>query len=133
MHDFRCGRLRCRDQFIGWSDTTRGRNLNLIANQTRFLILPHVQVYNLASKLLSAAAQRISADYQHRYAHHIVLLESFVDTSKFSGTCYRAANWIRLGHTTGRTRNDRNNRINSTIKDVYVYALSKQFCQVLNR
>lgn len=126
-------RLRCRDQFIDWCDTTRARNLHLIVNQSRFLILPFVQVHNLASKLLSAAAQRISSDYQQRYGHEVVLLESFVDTERFSGCCYRAANWKRLGQSSGRTRNDRHHRINNPIKDVYTYALTKHFRRALNQ
>ncbi len=126
-------RLYCRDQFISWSDAARARNLYLIGNQIRFLILPHVKVHNLASKLLSVAAQRISNDYQQRYGHGVVLLESFVDSERFTATCYRAANWVRLGQSSGRTRNDQHHRINSSIKEVYVYALSKHFREILSQ
>src|SRR5882724_11075945 len=98
--------LGCRDRFIGWDQQTRKRNIHLIGYNTRFLILPWVEVPYLASHLLSRMAARISADWEKLYAHPVHLLETFVDSERFAGTCYRAANWVVLGYTTGRGKND---------------------------
>jgi hypothetical protein len=116
-----------RDTFIGWDPPVREKNLIKITNNTRFLILPWVKVFNLASHILSRVSQRIAADWLTKYSHPIYLLETFVDRSRFQGTCYRAANWIYTGTTQGRTRNDRNHKIQAPVKDVYVYPLSKRF------
>jgi hypothetical protein len=116
-----------RDAFIGWSPPTRARNLILITNNTRFLILPWVKVRNLASHILAHIARRIPSDWPAKYSHPIHLLETFVDRSRFRGTCYQAANWIYAGPTQGRTRNDRRRTIQAPIKDVYVLPLHKQF------
>lgn len=95
-----------RDQWIGWSSEQRARRLSLVTNNTRFLVLPWVRVPHLASHLLGRVAARLSADWQHKYGHAIYLLESFVEQPRFAGACYRAAGWVRVGLTTGRTRND---------------------------
>lgn len=116
-----------RDSFLGWDRATRERNLQKLTNNTRFLILPWVQVPHLASHLLARIARRIRADWQAKYAHPVHALETFVDSSRFKGTCYRAANWLRLGATQGRTRNDRAHRIRATVKDVYLYPLVTDF------
>ena len=116
-----------RDAFIGWDHPTRVRNLIQITNNTRFLILPWVKVKNLASCILSQIAQRIATDWLTKYSHPIYALETFVDRSRFRGTCYQAANWIYTGKTQGRTRNDRKRTIQTPVKDVYVYPLTKQF------
>ena len=116
-----------RDAFIGWDAPTRERNLFLLANNTRFLILPWVKVPHLASHVLSGASRRLSADWQKTYGHPICLLETFVDCERFEGTCYKAANWICAGQTKGRTRADRNHAIKAPIKDMYLYPLSKDF------
>jgi len=92
----------CRDCFIGWSAAARRRNIGFLAYNTRFLVLPWVAVPHLASHVLGACARRLSADWQQLYGHPIHLLETFVDPTRFRGTCYRAANWQLLGHTTGR-------------------------------
>jgi len=110
-----------RDQYIGWNLTQRRRNLHLLTNNHRFLVLPWVQVPCLASHALGMIARRISRDWQLRYGHPILLLETFVDR-RFQGTCYRAANWRRLGQTTGRTRNGFS-QPTAPIKDIYVYPL----------
>ena len=112
-----------RDAFIGWDRSTRERNLQRLTNNTRFLIPGWVQVPHLASHVLGLIARRIRADWQAKYGHPVAALETFVDRSRFKGTCYRAANWIRLGQTRGRTRNDRAHRIRATVKDVYLYPL----------
>lgn len=111
-----------RDQHVGWSAGQRRERLHLLTNNHRFLILPWVQVPCLASHLLSLIAKRLSQDWLSKYGHPILLLETFVDR-RFQGTCYRAANWLCLGQTTGRTRNDRHQRIVAPVKDVYIYAL----------
>lgn len=116
-----------RDQWIGWSAEQRAKGLALIANNSRFLILPWVHVARLANQILSQIAQRIDADWQRRYRHSIYLLETFVQQDRFRGTCYQAANWIHVGQTTGRTRQSqrhRDNDVHAPVKDIYLYPLS---------
>jgi hypothetical protein len=95
-----------RDHWIGWNPEQRARQLSRVANNSRLLILPAVRVPHLASHLLGRVAARLSADWQRKYGHRIELLESFVEAPRFAGACYRAAGWVRVGWTTGRTRND---------------------------
>lgn len=120
---------RCadRDHFIGWSDPTRAARLVHITNNTRFLILPWVRVPHLASHLLGRIVRRIRADWQQKYAQPLWLLETFVDSDRFTGTCYRAANWIRVGRTQGRSRNDRERSLQVPTKAVFVYPLDARF------
>jgi hypothetical protein len=120
-----------RDQFIGWDDSQRRRNLQRIVNNSRFLILPWVEVRNLASYILAAAAKRLGNDWMERYGYEPVLLETFVERDRFRGTCYRAANWLRIGETKGRGKLDRRHRGLSTVKHIYVYPLRKDFRQKL--
>jgi len=120
-----------RDAFIGWDRPTRERNLQHLTNNTRFLIPGWVQVPHLASHVLGLIARRIRADWQAKYGHPVHALETFVDRSRFKGTCYRAANWLRLGETRGRTRNDRHTRIHVPVKDVYLYPLVENFREAL--
>jgi hypothetical protein len=126
-------KLSIRDQFIGWSKKQREANLCYLANNLRFLILPWVRVKNLASYLLSASLSVLCADWQSKYGHPIYLVETFVDSERFRGTCYRAANWFLLGQTQGRGRNDRFHQLRVPIKDVYVRALCADFHQRLTR
>ena len=112
-----------RDEWIGWSAPQRARALPFIANNSRFLILPWVRISCLASCLLGHIARRIKADWQRKYGHPLHLLESFVQVDRFAGTCYRAANWIEVGRTVGRTRQDRYTTIQAPIKAVYLYPL----------
>jgi hypothetical protein len=119
--------LAGRDQFVGWPPEVRRRNLCGIAYQTRFLILPWVKVRHLASHLLGQMARRLSADWQALYGHPVYLLETFVDTERFAGTSYRAANWVYLGLTTGRGHNDHTNRPNRSRKALWVYPLQRDF------
>lgn len=119
--------LKCRDCFIGWSADIRKKNLHLIAYNTRFLILPWVTVSCLGSHLLSLSAQAISQDWCRVYNHPIYFLETFVDTEKFKGTCYRASNWKYLGITTGRGKNDQTYKQNRSLKAVFGYPLHKDF------
>jgi hypothetical protein len=122
-----------RDSFIGWSSAQREANLSFLANNTRFLIPPWVEAKCLASHVLSLAQRRITADWPAKYGHRVHLLETFVDCSKFRGTCYKAANWTWVGRTVGRTRNDRRHRIDTPVKDVYVCPLNRYFRQELCR
>jgi len=116
-----------RDAFLRWNCTAREHNLQGLTNNTRFLILPWVEVPHLASHVLGLIARRIRADWQVKYGHPVHALETFVDRSRFRGTCYRAANWLHLGATQGRTRNDRNRSIQATVKDIYLYPLIPDF------
>jgi hypothetical protein len=116
-----------RDAFLGWDRPTRERNLQGLTNNTRFLIPGWVHVPHLASHVLGLIARRIRTDWQAKYGHPVHALETFVDRSRFQGTCYRAANWRRLGATRGRTRNDRAHRIRAAVKDVYLYPLCPNF------
>jgi hypothetical protein len=115
-----------RDRWIGWSAEQRAQRLPFIANNSRFVILPWVRVPHLASHILSRVVRRIAADWQQRYRHPIHLLESFVQPDRFRGACYQAANWVCVGQTTGRTRQNqryRDNAVHAPVKDVYLYAL----------
>lgn len=122
-----------RDRYIDWNSSVRPQNLPLIASNTRFLILPWVRVAHLASHVLGRIAQRLSADWQAKYGHPIYLLETFVQCDRFTGTAYRAANWVRVGQTKGRTRQDRADGTwhQSALKDVYLYPLHRRFRQHL--
>lgn len=120
-------KCRDRDRFIGWSAPQRERNLPLVANNTRCLILPSVRVRRLGSWILGRVHRRLAQDWEAKYGHRIVLLETFVEQLRFEGTIYRAANWQRVGRTTGRTRQDRHNCIQVAAKDVYVYPLCGGF------
>jgi len=126
-------KTHARDSFIGWDRPTRERNLQQVTNNTRFLILPWVRVRCLASRVLSLVARRVRGDWQSKYGHPVHLLETFVDSSRFRGTCYRAANWMELGQTTGRTRNSTSTRAQTTRKAVFVLALSPHFRRELCR
>jgi hypothetical protein len=115
-----------RDQWIGWSSEQRAQGLQRIVNNSRFLIMPWVRVSCLGSHILSQIARRINADWQARYRHPIDLLETFVQQDRFRGTCYQAANWIHVGQTTGRTRQNkhlRDNQVHAPIKDIYLYPI----------
>ncbi len=123
--------LGSRDRFIGWSIKARRTNIRLLAYNSRYLILPWVQVDHLASHILSRIAKRISRDWERLYGHPIYFLETFVDPDRFRGTCYRAANWVALGLTTGRGKNDQTHRPNRSIKVVLGYPLTRSFRQLL--
>lgn len=118
---------RARDAHIGWTKSQREQRLQWVTNNTRFLILPWVRVPNLASHILSRVAQRVRPDWEQRYGHPIAAIETFVDLSRFKGTCYQAANWHQLGRTTGRTRNGQSTDPRKSIKAVYLYPLTTQW------
>jgi hypothetical protein len=120
-----------RDRYIGWSQEARRRNIRFVAYNTRFLILPWVRVMHLASHILGQMATRISQDWQRMYGHPIYFLETFVDPERFRGTCYRAANWVLLGKTTGRGKQCNSYVPNRSIKEVLGYPLTKRFRELL--
>ena len=112
-----------RDRWIGWDSQERQRHLHLVSNQARFMVLPWVRVPHLASHLLGRVALRLSADWQQKYGHPVYLLETFVEAPRFAGTCYRAAGWVAVGLTTGRTRNDDGRQPRVPPKAIYLKAL----------
>jgi len=121
-----------RDRWIGWADAQRKANLQKIINNSRFLIFPWVEVKNLASRALALAVKTVVDDWQSCYGYRPVLLETLVDRKRFKGTCYKAANWIHVGKTTGRGRMDRDHtRLGAAVKEIYVYPLSSRFRQEL--
>lgn|SRR5579863_6952695 len=122
-----------RDRFIGWDPATRASRLSFLTNNTRFLILPWVQVPQLASHLLGRVTRRLSTDWQAKYAHALYLVETFVERDRFRGTCYQAANWTAVGHTKGRSRQDRHGRLQVPVKGIYLYALTARFREELCR
>lgn len=124
-------KVGCRDRYIGWDRGDRPQRLHLVTNNMRFLVLPWVRVPHLASHVLGRIVRRIRQDWKKIYGHEVVLLETFVDVSRFRGTCYRAANWRYVGRTTGRSRNDRYNTIRVPEKDVYVYPVRSGFREIL--
>jgi hypothetical protein len=121
-----------RDRWIGWSDEVRQRNLQRVVNNSRFLLLPWIEVRNLASSVLALLARQLPDEWETAYALRPVLLETLVDERRFTGTCYRAANWIRLGVTQGRGRMDRQKkRQGESPKIIYVYPLQRRARQQL--
>ena len=125
--------LGSRDRYIGWSMEERKRNIRFIAYNTRFLILPWVRTPHLASHILSRVTGALSRDWEQMYGHPIYFAETFIDPERFRGTCYRAANWILLGRTTGRGKDDQTHRPNRSIKEVYGLPLTRKFRQLLSR
>jgi hypothetical protein len=123
--------LAARDGFIGWSAAARRHNIGLIAYNTRFLILPFIKVPHLASHILSSMARVLARDWERIYGHPIYFLETFIDPERFRGTCYRAANWISLGLTTGRGKDDQTHHPNRPLKEVLAYPLVKRFRELL--
>lgn len=125
-------RCTARDRFLGWDAATQARQLSLLTNNTRFLVPAWVRVPHLASHVLGRLARRLSGDWQRKYAHPIHVVETFVERDRFAGTCYQAANWIRVGETRGRGRQGPDPRLRSTsIKDVYLLPLHPRFRECL--
>jgi len=123
--------LGARDRFIGWSAEARRRNIRFLAYNPRYLILPWVHVPHLASHVLGQMARRIAADWEQVYGHPICFLETFVDPERYRGTCYRAANWVVMGRTTGRGKNCPTQRPNRSLKEVLGYPLTPHFRRLL--
>jgi len=125
--------VKSRESLIGWDKPTKEKNLHFVANNTRFLILPWISVKFLASQLLAINAKRISDDWLKIYNHPLYLLETFVEKSRFQGTCYKAANWVRVGETKGTAKRGHDHLFHGRIKDVYLYPLRKDFRNKLTR
>ncbi|MEP7365728.1 MAG: Druantia anti-phage system protein DruA [Acidobacteriota bacterium] len=125
--------LKLRDHYLGWSDEARERNVHLLAYNTRFLMLPWVRVPHLASHILGRMAKLVPADWQRRYAHPIYWLETFVDTSRFAGTCYRAANWLEIGTTQGRGHRAPTVEQTRPVKQMLGLPLHRKFREMLRR
>jgi hypothetical protein len=121
-----------RDRFIGWSPSQRRQSLHLLANQQRFLILPWVRVDHLGSHILALLEKRLCPDWRSRYGHRIVLVETFVDRQRFAGTVYKAANWVCVGQTSGRSRNDRLRELAVPLKAIWLRSLGQDFRQQLS-
>jgi hypothetical protein len=120
-----------RDQWIGWNSQQRACHLQCIVNNSRFLILPWVQVKGLASTILARAANQLPIDWRQHYSHEPLLLETLVDSSRFRGTCYRAANWICVGQTTGRGRMDRHHQAHNPPKLIFLLPLHRHCRELL--
>jgi len=120
-----------RDRFIGWTPTQREKHLHLVINQARFLILPWVRVKNLASSVLGLLVTQVASDWEELYAYRPVLMETFVEQNRFHGTCYRAANWIYVGHTQGRGKLDIHKLKDKPIKDIFLFPLERNFRNIL--
>ncbi|MFQ5601357.1 MAG: DUF4338 domain-containing protein [Candidatus Krumholzibacteriia bacterium] len=124
--------LGARDRFIGWSAQARRRNIRFVAYNSRFLILPWVEVAHLASHLLGRMTRALAGEWERTYGHPVHFVETFVDPQRHRGTCYRAANWILMGRTTGRGKDDQTGRANRPIKDVFGYPLTRRFRALLS-
>ena len=120
-----------RDRYVGWDDASRKAKLGLVVNNARFLILPWIRHPHLASRVLAANLRRLSRDWEQVYGHRVVLAESFVDTSRFRGTCYRASNWVCVGETQGWSKSGRVYRFHGQPKSVWLYALRRDFREQL--
>jgi Domain of unknown function (DUF4338) len=125
--------LGSRDRYIGWNAEARRRNIRFIAYNTRFLILPWVQVPHLASHILAQVTRELSGDWERSYGHPVYFAETFLDPGRFRGACYRAANWQLLGLTTGRGKNDHTNKPNRPIKEVLGLPLTRRFREYLSQ
>jgi Domain of unknown function (DUF4338) len=125
--------LGSRDRYIGWNAEQRRRNIRFIAYNTRFLILPWVEVPHLASHILGKVTRTLSDDWNRMYGHPVYLAETFIDPGRFRGTCYRAANWQLLGLTTGRGKDDHTNKPNRPIKQILGLPLTRRFRELLSQ
>ena len=125
--------LGSRDRYIGWDAEARRRNIRFIAYNTRFLIMPWVEVAHLASHILGRVALRLSQDWERMYGHPVYFAETFIDPERFRGTCYRAANWKFLGMTTGRGKDSTSKRPNRSLKEVLGYPLTPDFRDLLSQ
>ena len=126
-------KLADRERFIGWNHEQRQNNLQRVVNNTRFLILQWVQSKGLASKILAIAARRLPKDWQQRYNYQPVMLETFVESPRHKGTCYKAANWILVGSTTGRGKKSLSHQQALPIKDIWLYPLRPDYAAILRR
>lgn len=126
-------KLKARERFIGWSEEQRQRNLQLVVNNARFLVLPWIESKGLASKILSKAAHQLPNDWLQRYGFRPVLMETFVEFERHCGTCYKAANWINIGRTAGRGKKSSSPKQLLPVKDIWLYPLHQKFANLLCR
>ena len=126
-------KLKERERFVGWSEIQRQRNLQLVVNNARFLILPWIESKGHASKILSRVARQLPQDWLQRYGFRPVLMETFVEFERHRGTCYKAANWIKVGRTTGRGKKSSSHKQLIAVKDIWLYPLRKNFATVLRQ
>lgn len=126
-------KLKDRERYIGWTPAQRGKNLQLVINNARFLVLPWIECKGLASKILSLAARQLPKDWKHRYGFEPVLLETFVEYERHKGTCYKAANWVNVGRTAGRGKKSTSHERLIPAKDIWLYPLRKNFSALLCR
>jgi hypothetical protein len=126
-------KLKERERFIGWQEHERKKNLQLVVNNARFLILPWIHSKGLASKILALCARQLPRDWLHRYGYSPALLETFVETQRHRGTCYKAANWINIGQTAGRGKKSKSHQQLIAVKDIWMYPLQKNYAAVLCR
>jgi uncharacterized protein DUF4338 len=124
--------LGSRDRYIGWSAEARRRNIRFIAYNTRFLILPWIKVAHLASHILGRVTSALSGDWERMYSHPVYFAETFIDPGRFRGTCYRAANWVLMGRTTGRGKASNSYTPNRSIKEILGLALTRHFRELLS-
>jgi hypothetical protein len=122
-----------RDRYIGWSAEARKRNIRFVAYNSRFLMLPWVEVRYLASHLLGRMAKMLPSEWERMYGHPVYFLETFIHPERYRGTCYRAANWVYMGKTTGRGKNDQTKKPNRPLKDVLGYPVHKRFRHLLSK
>jgi hypothetical protein len=121
------GHAKTPDNYIGWGAQARKKNLQYMTNNTRFLVLPWVNVPHLASHILSQIARRVSTDWEKKYGHPVYCLETFVERDRFKGTCYKAANWVHLRETLGLGRDNTDGIAALAIKDIYIYPLQRKY------
>jgi len=124
-------RIQCRDEFIGWTPQAKNHNIRQVVNNSRFLILPWVRIKNLASHLLAKSARALKEDWRNFYGHPVSLLETFVETDRFRGTCYQAANWIKIGQTKGHAKSQGKFYYHGRRKAVYLYPLTPDYRELL--
>jgi hypothetical protein len=125
--------LGSRDRYIGWSPTARRRNIRFIAYNTRFLILPWIRIPHLASHILGLVTRALSGDWNRLYSHPVYFAETFIDPGRFRGTCYRAANWVLMGKTTGRGKASNSHHPNRSIKEILGLPLTPRFRELLSK
>jgi hypothetical protein len=126
-------KLKERERFVGWNEAQRQRNLQLVVNNARFLVLPWIRSKGLASKILSRVARQLPQDWFHRYGFRPVLLETFVEFERHRGTCYKAANWINIGRTAGRGKKSSSHLQSIPVKDIWLYPLRRDFAAILRQ
>jgi SRSO17 transposase len=125
-------KLAARDCFIGWSAVQRKRHLNQVVNNSRFLVMPWVRITNLASHVMALNIARLNTDWQQHFNHRLLLLETFVDSRYFEGTCYRASNWLHIGHTYGSSKQGKGYRYHGNAKEIYLYVIEPEFRRIID-